>query len=45
MCYKIVQKSSPKFRGIEPIFINNQFEASTIVVDHLRELCVPSAVQ
>ena len=44
LCYKIRQTSLPLFRGIEPIFINNQFAASTIGVDHLRELCVLSSV-
>ena len=44
LCYKIRQTSLPFFRGIAPIFINNQFGASTISVDHLRELCVPSTV-
>lgn len=44
LCYKIRQTSSPFFRGLSPVFINNQFEASQTAVDHLRELCVPSQV-
>jgi hypothetical protein len=44
MCYKIRQTSSPTFRGFAPLYINNQFEVSTIATDHLRELCVPSTV-
>jgi hypothetical protein len=44
LCYKIRQTSSPFFRGLSPIFINNQFEASQISVDHLRELCLPAQV-
>ncbi len=44
LCYKMRQTSQPFFRGVDPIFINNQFGASTISVDHLRELCVPSSV-
>jgi hypothetical protein len=44
LCYKIRQTSSPFFRGLSPVFINNQFEASQTSVDHLRELCVPSQV-
>jgi hypothetical protein len=44
MCYKVAQRSLPRFRGIEPIYIDNQFGASTIATDHLRELCVPSTI-
>ncbi|HEY2385412.1 MAG TPA: right-handed parallel beta-helix repeat-containing protein [Candidatus Binatia bacterium] len=44
LCYKMRQTSQPFFRGFSPIFINNQFGATTIGVDHLRELCVPSNV-
>ena len=42
MCYKGRQSSLPRFRGIEPIYIEDQFGAATTSVDHLRELCVPS---
>ncbi len=42
LCYKIRQTSLPFFRGKSPIFIDNQFEASQVSVDHLRELCLPS---
>ncbi len=43
-CYRIRQTNEPLFRGLEPIFIDNQFGPSTISVDHLRELCVPSTI-
>jgi hypothetical protein len=44
MCYGIRQTNEPLFRGLEPVFIDNQFGQITISVDHLRELCVPSTV-
>src|SRR6185369_11032492 len=44
MCYKAKQTSSPTFRGTEPVYVDDQFGAATIAVDHLRELCVPSTV-
>jgi hypothetical protein len=44
LCYKIRQTNLPFFRGLQPIFVNNQFGASTVTVNHLRELCVPSSV-
>jgi hypothetical protein len=45
LCYKGRQVSLPTFRGITPIYINDQFGAVTTSVDHLREFCVPSLVQ
>jgi hypothetical protein len=42
LCYKIRQTSVPFFRGINPVFIDNQFQVTQTEVDHLRELCVPS---
>jgi hypothetical protein len=44
LCYKGVQTSLPTFRGIEPVYIHDQFGAATTSVDHLRELCVPAKV-
>jgi hypothetical protein len=44
MCYKGRQTSLPRFRGIAPIFIDDQFGAATTSVDHLSELCVPSVI-
>ena len=47
LCYKIaLSAGQPPFRGpTAPVFVNNQFQADAFVVNHLRELCVPSEVQ
>jgi hypothetical protein len=44
MCYKTqLTPGSPPFRGpTGSVFIDNQFGSDTLVVNHLRELCVPS---
>jgi len=42
MCYRVRDRSEPRFRGLESIFIDNQFGQTTIAVDHIRELCVPA---
>ncbi len=44
MCYKGIQTSLPKFRGIDPVFVDDQFGADETSADHLRELCVPSPI-
>jgi hypothetical protein len=46
MCYKthITPGTSP-FRGpTDPVFIDNQFGPDSLIVNHLRELCVPSVL-
>src|SRR6185295_3546017 len=44
MCYKARQRSRPLFRGVAPIYVNNELGARTSAVDHVREFCVPSTV-
>ena len=43
LCYKaLIFPGAPKFRGPPgPVYVDNQFGASTFTVDHQRELCVP----
>ena len=42
LCYQMKTGHKVAFRGIDGVFIDNQFEATTIDVFGLRELCVPS---
>jgi hypothetical protein len=44
LCYKaLIFPGAPKFRGPPgPVYVDNQFGASTFTVDHQRELCVPA---
>jgi hypothetical protein len=44
MCYKARQRSRPLFRGVTPIYVDNELGARTSAVDHVREFCVPSTV-
>jgi hypothetical protein len=35
----------PTFRGpTTPVFVNDEFEATSYTVNHLREFCVPTAI-
>ncbi len=43
LCYRVVERSDP-FRGVEPVFLDNQLGAATTGVDRLLELCLPSTV-
>ena len=46
LCYKaLTAPGTPKFRGPPgPVYVDNQFGASTFTVDHQRELCVPATI-
>jgi len=46
MCYKThITPGTPPFRGpTNPVFIDNQFGPDSLIVNHLRELCVPSVL-
>ncbi len=46
LCYKaLTAPGTPKFRGpTVPVYVDNQFGASTFTVDHQRELCVPATI-
>lgn len=46
LCYKaLTAPGTPKFRGPPgPVYVDNQFGASTFTVDHQRELCLPATI-
>jgi hypothetical protein len=46
MCYTVrTSKGAPTFRGPSgSVYVDNQFGADAFVVNHARELCVPSLV-
>jgi hypothetical protein len=46
MCYKaLTAPGTPKFHGpTGSVFVDNQFGASSFIVDHQRELCVPATI-
>lgn len=45
LCYQVkAVAGSPKFPGVTPVFVQNQFGPHTLSVSKLRELCVPSQV-
>jgi hypothetical protein len=46
LCYSVKPaRGSDVFRGIDgPVYVANQFGQDTLVVNHLRELCVPSQI-
>ena len=41
MCYKVRERSEP-FRGLEPVFLDDQFRVTTTRLERVLELCVPS---
>ena len=42
LCYQIKQKSLPKFAGMSPVFVSDQFGPETLTATKLGELCVPA---
>lgn len=44
LCYEVRPARGVRFRGPNPIFINNQFGPQTIALTRPTELCVPSIV-